>query len=132
MSLLFRPSGAWLLVAFYAGGIFVASSLSHPPIISAWNLSHLDKLYHIIAYGGLTFVLIRALCITCTTRLPTSLVLWAAAMTIAYGTLDEFHQAFTPKRVMSLYDLLADATGAGIGAGVWLWAQRRWPTWVKS
>jgi VanZ family protein len=132
MSLLFRPSGAWLLVAFYAGGIFVASSLSHPPIVSTWNLPHLDKLYHIIAYGGLTFVLIRALCITCATRPSTSLVLWAAAMAIVYGALDEFHQAFTPKRMMSVYDLLADATGAGIGAGVWRWAQRRWPTWVKS
>jgi VanZ family protein len=53
-------------------------------------------------------------------------------MAIIYGAFDEFHQAFTPNRMMSVYDLLADATGTGIGAGVWLWVQQRWPTWVKS
>jgi VanZ family protein len=128
---LIRLTGAWLLVAFYAGGIFVVSSLSHPPVISAWELPHLDKLYHLIAYSGLTFVLIRALSVTCASRPSTSIVVWAIVMAIIYGAFDEFHQAFTPNRMMSVYDLLADATGTGIGAGVWLWVQQRWPTGVK-
>ena len=68
MHFLIRLTGAWLLVALYAGGIFVASSLSHPPMISAWELPHLDKLYHLIAYSGLTFVLIRALSVSCASR----------------------------------------------------------------
>jgi VanZ family protein len=129
---LFRLTSAWILVALYAGGIFVASSLSHPPLVLTWELPHLDKLYHMIAYGGLTLVLIRALCLTCATRPSISVVLWAAFLAVIYGASDELHQTFTPGRAMSLYDLLADATGASIVAGVWLWVQRRWPMWVKS
>jgi VanZ family protein len=126
-----RLTSAWVLVAFYAGGIFMASSLSHPPIVATWDLPHLDKFYHIIEYGGLTLVLIRALCLTCATRLSTSLVIWAAVLAVGYGALDEFHQAFTPERVMSTYDLLADAAGAGLVAGGWSLAQRRWPALAK-
>ncbi len=127
-----RLTSAWILVALYAGGIFVASSLSHPPMVSTWELPHLDKLCHMIAYGGLTLVLIRALRLTCAARPSASLVFWAALLAVIYGATDELHQAFTPARAMSAYDLLADATGAGIAAGVWLWVQRRWPTLVKS
>jgi VanZ family protein len=118
---------AWMLVGLYASGIFVLSSLSHPPLVSTWRLQHLDKLYHALEYGGLTFVLIHALCLTRGARPSTRLVLAAAALAIVYGALDEFHQAFTPKRAMSVYDLLADATGASAIAGVWLGVQRRWP-----
>jgi VanZ family protein len=128
---LLRLTSAWILVALYAGGIFVASSLSHPPLVSTWDLPHLDKLYHSIEYSGLTFVLIRALCLTCATRPSTAVVLWAAFLAIIYGACDELHQTFTPGRVMSVYDLMADATGAGIVAGVWPWVQHRWLTWVE-
>jgi len=129
---LLRLTCAWMLVGLYAGGIFVLSSLSHPPVASSWDLPHLDKLYHLLAYGGLTFVLIRALCLSCATRPSLSLVLWAALLAIVYGALDEFHQAFTPDRTMSVYDLLADAIGASVVAGVWLNVQRRRPVLAKS
>lgn len=129
---LLRLTGAWTLVALYAGSIFVGSFLSHPPLVSTWDLPHLDKLCHFIEYGGLTFMLIRALCLTCATRPSICLVVWAAALSVVYGASDEFHQAFTPDRMMSVYDLLADATGAGVVAGVWLWAQRRWPMLEKT
>ncbi len=122
-----RAICAWMLVGLYAGGIFVLSSLSHPPLVSAWPLRHLDKVYHALEYGGLTFVLIYALCLTRATRPSTGLVLGAAALAITYGALDEFHQAFTPHRTMSVFDLLADATGASAVAGAWLAVQRRWP-----
>jgi VanZ family protein len=115
-----------MLVGLYAGGIFVLSSSSLPPSVSTWDPPHIDKLYHTLEYGGLTFVLIRALCLTCATRTSTSIAFWAVVLVIAYGTSDEFHQVFTPERTMSLYDVLADATGAGAVAGVWLWVERRW------
>jgi VanZ family protein len=132
MHRLLRLTCAWMVVGLYAGGIFVLSSWSHPPSVSAWDLPHLDKLYHTLEYGGLTFVLIRALCLTCATRPSTSIALWAAVLVIVYGASDEFHQAFTPDRAMSLSDFLADATGAGVVASVWLWVQRRWLMLVKS
>jgi VanZ family protein len=127
-----RVTGTWLLVALYAGGISIGSSLSHPPLVSTFHLPYFDKLCHFVEYGGLTFLLIRALSLTYTTRASTSLAIWAAILVVLYGASDELHQAFTPKRVMSGYDLLADATAAGVVAGVWLWARRLWPTTVKS
>jgi VanZ family protein len=126
-----RLTCAWMLVGLYAGGIFVVSSLSHPPTVSSWDLPHLDKLYHFLIYSGLTFVLIRALCLSSASRPSVSLVMWAAILSTAYGALDEFHQVFIPERVMSLYDFLADAMGASIVASVWLNVQRRRPELVK-
>jgi VanZ family protein len=116
----------------YASGIFVLSSLSQPPSVPSWEPPHFDKLCHLLEYGGLTFVLMRALRLTYATRSSTSLALWAVVLAIVYGVLDEFHQAFTPDRTMSALDLLADATGAGLVASTWLWVQRRWPTRGKS
>jgi VanZ family protein len=121
-----------MLVGLYAGGIFALSSLSHPPVVSSWDLPNLDKLYHALEYGGLTFVLIPALRLTFATRPSTSLALWAVVLAIVYGALDEFHQAFTPERTMSVYDLLADATGASIIASMWPSIQRRWRMLLKS
>ncbi len=132
MQAVLRSTGAWLLVALYAGGISIGSSLSHPPLISTFDLPYFDKLCHFIEFAGLTFLLIRALSLTYATRASTSLAIWAAIMVVLYGASDELHQAFTPSRVMSGYDLLADTTAAGVVAGVWLWARRRWPTVVKS
>jgi VanZ family protein len=126
-----RFVGAWTLVAFYVAGISIGSSLSHPPVISTVDLPYFDKFCHSTEYGGLTFLLIRALSLTYATRTSISLAVWAAVLVILYGASDELHQAFTPNRVMSGYDLLADATAAGVVAGVWLWARRRWPTVVK-
>ena len=132
MQAVLRSTGAWLLVALYAGGISIGSSLSHPPLVSTFDLPYFDKLCHFIEFAGLTFLLIRALSLTYATRASTSLAIWAAIMVVLYGASDELHQAFTPSRVMSGYDLLADTTAAGVVAGVWLWARRRWPTVVKS
>ena len=121
-----------MLVGLYASGIFVLSSLSQPPSVSSWELPHFDKLCHTLEYGGLTFVLMRALRLTYATRSAASVALWAVALTVVYGALDEFHQAFTPDRTMSVFDLLADATGASLVASTWLWVQRRWPALGKS
>jgi VanZ family protein len=132
MRFLRRSSVAWIPVGLYAGGIFLLSSLSHPPSLPAWELPHLDKLFHTLQYGGLTFLLIRALCLTDAARPATHRIVWGAFLAIIYGALDELHQAFTPGRTMSVYDLLADATGAAMMAGVWLTLQRCWPRLVKS
>jgi VanZ family protein len=131
MQFALRLVGAWTSVAFYVGGVFIGSSLSDPPSISTFDFPYFDKFCHLIEYGGLTFLLIRALSLTYATRASISLAVWGAILVILYGASDELHQAFTPNRAMSGYDLLADATAAGVVAGVWLWARRRWPTVVK-
>jgi VanZ family protein len=123
-----------MTVGLYAGGIFVLSSLSSAdlPLVSIWDQPHFDKFYHTLEYGGLTFVLMRALCLTYVTRPSTSLALWATGLAMMYGALDEFHQAFTADRTISLYDFLADMTGASVVASAWLWVQRYWPMLGKS
>jgi VanZ family protein len=126
-----RLVGAWTLVAFYVGGISIGSSLSHPPVISTVDLPYFDKFCHFIEYAGLTFLLIRALSLTYATCTSISLAVWAVILVTLYGASDELHQAFTPNRLMSGCDLLADATAAGVVAGVWLWVRRHWPTVVK-
>jgi VanZ family protein len=130
MRSLLRLIVAWTPVGLYAGGIFALSSLSHPPFLPAWDVPHLDKLYHTLEYSGLTFLLIRALGLTCATRPSTPLILWGVILAVGYGSLDELHQAFTPGRTMSVYDLLADTMGASLIAGIWPTLQRRWPMLV--
>jgi VanZ family protein len=120
-----RFIGAWLLVALYAGGIALGSSLSHPPVPLSVNFRHVDKLCHFIEFAILTFLLIRALSLTYASRAAVSLATWAALLVVLYGASDEIHQAFRPTRVMSGYDFLADAAAAGVVAGGWLWLRRR-------
>src|SRR5436190_17458940 len=44
--------------------------------------------------------------------------LWAALIATAYGGTDELHQIFVRNRDCSIFDLIADAVGACIGAAV--------------
>jgi VanZ family protein len=120
-----------MLVVSYAGAIFIGSSLSHPPLVSSVALPFFDKICHVIEYGGLTLLLIRALSVSKETRAASSLVIWAIVLVVVYGASDEFHQTFTPERTMSGYDLLADAAAAGVVSGFWLLARQRRSTLVK-
>ncbi|MBI3329535.1 MAG: VanZ family protein [Nitrospinae bacterium] len=130
-----RPSShvilAWVVVALYASLIFALSALSHPPV-PGWDLPHLDKVYHSIAYALLAFLLIRALRKTWLTHPGAQLIYWGVALSVVYGLTDELHQAFTPGRVMSVYDLMADAVGASVVGLIWPSMQRRWPTIITE
>jgi VanZ family protein len=123
-----RTITAWILVGLYAAGIFVLSSLSQPPLASTWELPHLDKLYHSLEYGGLTLLLMRALRLTYPACPLTALCVWGLVLAVSHGALDEWHQAFTPGRMMSLLDVFADAAGASAVAGMWPSMERRWLT----
>jgi VanZ family protein len=124
---LLRLSAAWLLVGTYAGGLMILSSITQPSMVPAWDLPHLDKLCHALAYAGLTLVLLRALYLTCATYPSSQLMLWGVMLAICYGACVEIIQAFTPARTMSLSDGLANAVGAGIIAWIWPMLRRRWP-----
>ena len=130
-----RPSARliaiWVFVGIYASAIFTFSSLSDPPV-PTFNFSNIDKVYHALEYAALAFLLMCALRTTFPTRSTTQLILWGVALTVLYGCSDEFHQAFTPGREMSVYDALADAVGAGLVGLVWTKMERRWPASVNS
>jgi len=110
---------SWVPVALYASLIFVLSSFSNPPLIPEWDVPNIDKLYHVLEYAVLAFLLIRALGLTFPAHPMPRLIIWGVVLTALYGLIDELHQAFTPGRSMSVYDALADAVGACAVGFVW-------------
>lgn len=70
----------------------------------------IKKLSHVIAYGILAVLLMRALLLgRCTMN---QAFLAAIAITLAYALSDEFHQAAVPGRNSSLMDIGFDLLGA--------------------
>lgn len=99
-------------------GIFVASSLSHPPAPSSMP----DTSLHGIAYFGLALLVIRALAGGAWQGVTLRVLAGAWLIAVLYGVSDEFHQSFVPLRQPDVRDLMADAAGAGaaaIVAGAW-------------
>jgi VanZ family protein len=105
------------------GLIFFVSSLSLRGTRLPQNS---DKVIHFAEYG----VLAALLTFGFRRHLPAWAARRAAAWTwvvaAAYGASDELHQLFVPNRSCSLYDWVADATGAALAAGllVVLWQKK--------
>ncbi|MFQ5902012.1 MAG: VanZ family protein [Thermodesulfobacteriota bacterium] len=101
------------------GLIFYLSSNPYPEYIpEVWNL---DKLIHIGEYGILAILWFRALGISktsCRGKMP---LILAIIFTVLFGITDEVHQHFVPGRYASIYDIIADGSGAWLG----LWLYRR-------
>jgi VanZ family protein len=98
----------WLPVAVYMAAIFIASSISNPPMPQDVS----DISVHEVVYFGLTLLLIRALAGGTWRGVTTFVLIGAWVITVLYGVSDEFHQSFVPHRHADLRDLVADATGA--------------------
>jgi VanZ family protein len=83
-----------------------------------------DKLMHLLAYAVLGFLALG-------TQRPGASGFsvpdyWKiTALTALYGVLDEFHQAFVPGRNADVLDVLADASGALLGAGLLFFTVRK-------
>ena len=98
-------------------GIFVASSLSSPPVPGG-----ADKPWHAIAYCGLSVLVVRAFARGLPARITSATFLMSVCLVMLYGVTDEVHQMFVPNRTASIEDLFADTIGAFIGAGLcWAW-----------
>ena len=101
----------WLPPLLYVALIFHFSSESTPlPELTAhvW-----DKLLHVAEYGGLAFLLSRALVGEGVSRTPA--LITALLLASAYGASDEWHQAFVPSRSSDVRDWVADTVGAAVG-----------------
>jgi VanZ family protein len=79
-----------------------------------------DKVGHLLAYGGLGFLLCLALRAG-TDRTRSRCALLALAIASAYGILDEWHQQWIPSRTASVLDWVADVIGASLGALTATW-----------
>jgi hypothetical protein len=97
-----------------------------------------DKAAHAIVYAPLAALLmgwavLRARGVGSASILRA--VALAVAITLAYGLLDELHQAFVPGRTPSVGDAAADLVGGIVGAAaaaaLFLWRSRR-ASWCSS
>ena len=101
------------LAILWAGVIFYLSS--QPSIDTPSLFPGQDKLFHMVAFGILGFLLMGGMKIT-SSSYQTRQVGFVVVLVVLYGLLDEFHQYFVPGRTMDIYDALADAAGGLLGA----------------
>ena len=102
-----------VLAIAWAGVIFYLSS--QPSIDTPSLFPGQDKLFHMVAFGVLGFFLMGGMKTT-SNGYRTRQVWLVVVLVVLYGLLDEFHQYFVPGRTVEIYDALADAAGALLGA----------------
>ena len=109
-----RPLGSaaarWTPPALWVALILVGTSW--PGINVGPEDLGLDKVFHFTAYAILSGLVLRA------TRTP---FFWGTFLMVVlaislFGAVDEWHQAFIPRRSMSFFDWVADTAGALAGA----------------
>ncbi|MEL3901393.1 MAG: VanZ family protein [Treponema phagedenis] len=104
--------------------IFFLSSQSQLPASSnsVWGM---DKLLHIAAFGTFAFTLSFWFKRESWYKKTVKLAVIVIGITALYGLSDEVHQYFVPNRSSSVYDLLADITGACLAVGLRLLLLKR-------
>jgi len=115
-------------VIYYAV-IFYLSSRSYFPVAAPFG--GFDKIVHAVEFGGLGFLLARALAKGFKSpRRKTFLVVFLLGAGL--GLLDECHQYFVPGRSADLLDAAMDAVGIAAGMVAFLWIRRRLAPKVKN
>ena len=113
---MFKHTARYLFLALaiaWAGVIFYLSSQSSIDTPSLFPGQ--DKLFHMMAFGVLGFLFMGSMKST-TSGYRIGQVWLVVVLVVLYGLLDEFHQYFVPGRTVEIYDALADAAGALLGA----------------
>jgi len=103
----------WLPLVGFALLIIIASSIPGDKLQVSQELN--DKIIHGVIFGILNLLLLRALVLGKGWSMLKG-VLLGTLFTGLFGVLDEVHQSFTPNRMPSEYDVLADVIGACISA----------------
>ena len=104
----------WLPVLLWILLIFSISSIGKFPTTLTPLLS-VDKLWHVLEYAVLAFLLARALKNSDNIRLRNNFRLLAILFAVVYAFSDELRQHFIPTRTGSIADFIADAIGAVLG-----------------
>lgn len=108
----------WAPVILYCALIFAVSSIPQP-LPRDIKIPFLDKFLHLIEYGILGFLLIRALSASKADFSRKRILVLAVILAALYGATDELHQMCVPGRYPSLGDLLFDSLGAAF-AGLFI------------
>lgn len=101
------PAILWPVLIFIASSI-PSAEMPHV-ILFAW-----DKALHAGVFGIFCFLVYRALVLRTPPMSFGKASMYSLLATILYGATDELHQLFVPGRSSEIFDLLADAVGAGI------------------
>ena len=104
------PARRWLTVAAYVALIFILSA--QPGLTVPGTFEYRDKVAHILEYGGLGILVWLAARDTWPAQKPLTRALLVLLAVSALGAIDEKFQAGIPARESSVYDWLADTTGA--------------------
>ncbi len=95
--------------------IFALSSISRlPPAPGGLD----DSVFHALEYGALGAALVRGLAGARWQGVSAWAACGAVLLATLYGGTDEAHQWFVPGRTAEMADLVADAIGATIAAGL--------------
>jgi VanZ family protein len=114
---------AWLPALTYMALIWFLSS--RPISLPFAPFPHRDKVVHLLEYAILGALAAHAIHGSTLITLRRAL-LWAFALSVGWGALDELHQAFVPARSPDLLDLAADVVGALLGVACYgrFWRRR--------
>ena len=112
----------WGPVVFFAGLVFIMSSMSSPIDENPFPL--FDKVAHITEYTVFAMLLFRALQGTWSGINFFWLAFITVMITLTYGASDEFHQSFVVSRTSDIKDWAADGIGA-IMAMIAIFIKRR-------
>ena len=105
----------WLPVIFYAGLIFLISSIPRTYFPSGFY--SMDKIFHLIEYLIFGLLLSRAIKNSFLGLNRINLCIIVTLVAINYGMSDEFHQLFVVGKQASGWDILVDGIG-GLIAGL--------------
>lgn len=92
--------------------IFMLSSRSKLPLPDSALFPGMDKVLHAFAFGCFAFSFSYWLDTDMWKSKPAVCVLIVCIAAACYGASDEIHQMFVPGRDASVYDWIADCTGA--------------------
>jgi VanZ family protein len=110
----------WVPALVWTGTILTLTSLPQRQMPAAIAYGGWDKPAHLIVYAILTLLFGYALA----QKTPKRMAIAAAALTIAIGTFDEWHQRFIAGRSPDIRDWAQNCAGAALGGVVALLARR--------
>lgn len=112
-------------IAAYCSLIFWLSNQPHPPQPEI-GFPHMDKVAHIILFGGLAGLVSLGLHRSGKRYTPSIYHIAPVLVVLGYGIFDECHQYFVPPRTPDVFDIMADVTGAILAQEILrAWFRRR-------
>lgn len=111
-------SRAWLAPGLYACIILTITSVPGEQLALVEDIGVSDRWAHVLLYAPLAMLVFGALGRTRSDMSPIRRALTAVLLSTAFGALDEVHQLLIPGRFCDVGDVLADAIGATLGAGI--------------